>query len=163
MELYQNLQAELAKHLDSEEKIAEFAASIVKHFDEPALPKDHFFTQIKPAITSLIRLKHSTAKEAIRQFDEFVEKNNAKNEATDYAKEIMGSLIESIDNILLDYDVIPYSSNEGDMFNAKVHQSIKTVKPEDASKDKTIASTLATGYKHNGSIVSKEQVTVYKV
>ena len=164
MELYQNLQVELAKYLDSEEKMAEFIVNIVKYFDEPTLPNDHFFTQIKPAITSLIQLKHSTTKEAMRQFDEFVKENNAQSEATDYAKEIMGSLIESIDNILLDYDVIPYESNEGDKFDAKVHRAIKTVKSEDSSKDKTIASSLATGYKqHNGSIVSKEHVIVYKV
>jgi len=152
----------LAEKLATAENAQTFVSNVVNDYTKPpAEPRndDFFYSIIKPALSSLIRLKDDTAKE-LRQFNEYVKENACKSEATVYAEEIMLSLVEGIDDILLDYDVQSFSS-VSESFNPLRHQAVKKIITDDPALAKTVAKTLSAGYERKGFIVGKERVTVY--
>lgn len=152
----------IADKLSDEERIDKFADNFVRAYTES--PKDSyndefFFDILKPAISKLIHLRNDTAKE-LRYFEDVINEKSCVNEGTDYAKEIIEGIINSVDDILLDYDVQSFNT-DNDVFDPRRQSVVKKVHTRDIGLEKTIAERLSCGYERNGKIIAKERVSVY--
>ena len=152
----------IIEKLSSKENATQFAENFIQFFLETSKEKysdDFFFDIIKPVISSLIRLKDDTAKE-LRYYNDFVSDKSCENEGTAYAKDILSGLIESIDYILLNYDVRPFTS-EDKRFNSLRQSVVKKIITDSPELIKTVAESLSCGYERNGLVISKERVVAY--
>lgn len=68
-----------------------------------------------------------------------------------------------VEDILYNFDIEPYSSQEGEPFNVKRHKAIMTELTVDSEKDKTVKSSIKVGYMDSQEkIIRKEEVVLYK-
>lgn len=67
-------------------------------------------------------------------------------------------------DLLYEFDVEPVEPQIGDVFNPREQRAIKTIKAEDASKDKTISSVRQNGFINvtNSRMLRASSVEVYK-
>ncbi|MDR1643357.1 MAG: hypothetical protein LBT59_26990 [Clostridiales bacterium] len=152
----------IAQKLSVTGSIEDFAESVVKAHTGKASEKyndSFFFDILKPVISRLIRLKDDTAKE-LRFFERSVAEKSSSNDDTEYAKEILGNLLEDIDSMLLEYDVMPFVS-EDTRFNPLRQNAVKTIKTDNPDLFKTVIASLGCGYERRGVVVSKEKVAAY--
>ena len=158
-----SLSVAIAAHLSEPESIQLFAKNLVHTYTKQAETRqddDAFFDAIKPTMAQLIRLKDDTAKE-LRHLEAFLTENACENEGTTYAKDILGFLIEGIDDILLDYDIQPFAAEKGEYFNPRRQQVVKKIITDDPELIRVVAETLSCGYERKGNIISKERVSAY--
>ena len=142
--------------------IQAFAENIVQSYALAPTDKrdnDFFFDTIRPMISKLTWLKVDTAKE-MHFFTEYIKKNSCENEGTGYAEEIMHGLLESIDSILFDYAVQPFTTELG-IFNPQRQQLVKKILTDDIALIKTVKESISCGYERNGVVIVKERVSVY--
>lgn len=74
-----------------------------------------------------------------------------------------GKLSIQVEDILYNFDIEPYSSEEGESFNVKKHKALLTELTVDSKKDKTVKSSIKAGYMDSQErIIRKEEIVVYK-
>ena len=161
-DVLKSLLVQINEKLSNAEAAELFVENIVQAYTIPPRERysnDFFFDIVKPMLSSLIRLKDDTAKE-LRYFKDFLAEKSCENEGTDYANDILASLIGGIDDILFDYDVQPFIS-EDNRFNPRRQNVIKKIITDDPALVKTVAESLGCGYERNGAVITKERIAAY--
>jgi molecular chaperone GrpE (heat shock protein) len=148
--------------LPTEDEKKQFAQSLVNSLierEEKNYDDDFYFDVLKPMLSSLITIKEDTAKE-LRYLRELVDEKQCSNEGTEYATEILESFVESINDLLLDYDVEPYRC-EDKRFNPRRQNVVKKLIAESPDQVKTVVESLGEGYERKGIVITKERVSAY--
>jgi len=161
-DFFESFLAEFAGGFSSEEERQLFIRNITRQYLAPAESEqndDFFFSIIKPAIASLIRLKDDSAKE-LRYLRELLAEKQCANEGTEYAVEIIDGFLEGIDDILLNYDVQAFRC-ENSKFNPRRQSVVKKLIAEADGQARTVAESLGEGYERRGVVISKERVAAY--
>jgi hypothetical protein len=152
------------ERFSTDEDKRQFAENFITAFSDNPKEKyddDFYFDILKPIVSSYIQLKEDTAKE-LRYLRELIADKQCSNEATDYAVEIIETMIGSVDDVLLDYDVQPFRC-EDSRFNPKRQNVVKKILTEQPEQAKTVAESLGEGYERKGVVITKERVSAYSI
>ena len=161
-EFMDNSITEILKILPTENDQREFVKNVVESFCQKPSDKyndEFYFDIVKPAISALVRLKEDSAKE-LRQLKALISEKDCANEGTDYAVEVYEGFLEQLNDILLDYDVLPFKC-EGIVFNPLRQTVVKKLPPQTPEQIKTVAASLGEGHERKGIVIAKERVAAY--
>lgn len=113
------------------------------------LREDQLFRAIKPLVNGIIDVA-----------DDMNEAAKTLSDSDDSLRVLLHFKV-MIQDVLATLDISAYNS-QSLAFDASIHSIVKTEISADQSLDKTISSSLLTGYKREGSVLRKEKVIVYR-
>jgi molecular chaperone GrpE len=145
----------LNKEFTTKLKIDESKEKIIDnlHRELQSYKDDQIKDVVKPLINDLILMA-----DRIRKIVESFEKEEEL-----YPKKLLRILNESIqdiEDILYRQGIEPFSC-EDDNFDIKRQQIVKTIKTDDASKDKKVVEVLGKGYEWDGKLFRHEKVNIF--
>lgn len=116
-----------------------------------------------------INLKEHSEKKYILQFirlreeiRDSVVKAYKKGANAEIGVKYLKMLFHTVTDILEDYGVEIWASEEGEEFDPKIHKIVSKIEVEEEEKHATIAEVVNSGYKWRGLVLQKMEVVVYR-